>query len=384
MYATSDLACVLDRVERLDADLLAVRRRRAAGAALPDGVRGGAHGGLAERRRPKRCTCRSAVVLGDGPQDAAQPQWRLREAHRAARRGGRTSGRGRSPRRTPTSTPTQRADGGADDRHRCASSTPTCRPTASRTTSSTGTGCSSFDGNTAPYLQYAHARICSIFRRAEVERGAVRSATIALGTPQERALALRVLALPTRARRRRSPATRRTSCAPTCSTWRQDFTAFYEHCPVLRADEPLRTSRLALCRPDRPDARARPRSARHRSPGADVTTGTFVRERAPTPTAARHRRRRRRRVADGRRVLGRATWRRVRHAAVRLRRSAPPGTAAARRSPRSATSARSTRPRRSCAGRWRGSRTTRGCCSTSRPAASCTSRSPPACPRRRA
>ena len=28
----------------------------------------------------------------------------------------------------------------------------------------------SFDGNTAPYLQYAHARICSIFRRAGVER----------------------------------------------------------------------------------------------------------------------------------------------------------------------------------------------------------------------
>ncbi|MCU1386786.1 MAG: argS, partial [Ilumatobacteraceae bacterium] len=31
-----------------------------------------------------------------------------------------------------------------------------------------------FDGNTAPYLQYAHARICSIFRRAEVDRASVR------------------------------------------------------------------------------------------------------------------------------------------------------------------------------------------------------------------
>ena len=27
----------------------------------------------------------------------------------------------------------------------------------------------------------------------------------------------------------------------------QDFTAFYEHCPVMRAEEPVRTSRLALC-----------------------------------------------------------------------------------------------------------------------------------------
>ena len=27
----------------------------------------------------------------------------------------------------------------------------------------------------------------------------------------------------------------------------QEFTSFYEHCPVMRADEPVRTSRLALC-----------------------------------------------------------------------------------------------------------------------------------------
>jgi arginyl-tRNA synthetase len=27
----------------------------------------------------------------------------------------------------------------------------------------------------------------------------------------------------------------------------QDFTSFYEHCPVMKADEPVRASRLALC-----------------------------------------------------------------------------------------------------------------------------------------
>jgi arginyl-tRNA synthetase len=27
----------------------------------------------------------------------------------------------------------------------------------------------------------------------------------------------------------------------------QDFSAFYEHCPVMQADEPIRASRLALC-----------------------------------------------------------------------------------------------------------------------------------------
>jgi arginyl-tRNA synthetase len=104
----------------------------------------------------------------------------------------------------------------------------------------------SFDGNTAPYLQYAHARICSIFRRAEVERAAVRDAAVVVDAPQERALALRLLAFPS-------------AIHETLATWSphklctylfdlaQDFTAFYEHCPVLRADEPLRTSRLALC-----------------------------------------------------------------------------------------------------------------------------------------
>jgi arginyl-tRNA synthetase len=104
-----------------------------------------------------------------------------------------------------------------------------------------------FDGNTAPYLQYAHARICSIFRRAEVDRRTVRATAVVLGAPQERALALRLLALPT-------------ALDDTLATYSpnklcnylfdlaQDFTAFYEHCPVLRADnEEIRASRLALC-----------------------------------------------------------------------------------------------------------------------------------------
>lgn len=104
----------------------------------------------------------------------------------------------------------------------------------------------SFDGNTAPYLQYAHARICSIFRRAGVERADVRGSAIAIVEPQERVLVQRVLAYPT-------------TLADTLATYSphklctylfelaQDFTAFYEHCPVMRADEPVRTSRLAIC-----------------------------------------------------------------------------------------------------------------------------------------
>ncbi|NBS00194.1 MAG: arginine--tRNA ligase, partial [Actinobacteria bacterium] len=51
----------------------------------------------------------------------------------------------------------------------------------------------SFDGNTSPYLQYAHARICSIFRRANVERASVRGVTPIIEHAAEHELAMRVL-----------------------------------------------------------------------------------------------------------------------------------------------------------------------------------------------
>jgi arginyl-tRNA synthetase len=104
----------------------------------------------------------------------------------------------------------------------------------------------SFDGNTAPYLQYAHARICSIFRRAGVDRGAVDGASVIVAETAERVLAQRLLAYPS------AIADTMSSFAPhkLCTylfELAQDFTAFYEQCPVLKSDEPVRTSRLALC-----------------------------------------------------------------------------------------------------------------------------------------
>ncbi|NND75478.1 MAG: arginine--tRNA ligase [Ilumatobacter sp.] len=102
-----------------------------------------------------------------------------------------------------------------------------------------------FEGNTGPYLQYAHARICSIFRRAGIDRPSVRDSPIALAEPQERALAMRLLALPT------ALDTTLDSYSPhkLCTYVYElavDFSAFYENCPVLKADEPTRSSRLAL------------------------------------------------------------------------------------------------------------------------------------------
>ncbi len=106
-----------------------------------------------------------------------------------------------------------------------------------------------FDGNTAPYLQYAHARICSIFRRAGLDRSAVRATATqpVLGEPQERTIALRLLAFDSAV----WDTIERYSPHRLCTylfDLAQDFTAFYEHCPVLKADDDAtRQSRLSLC-----------------------------------------------------------------------------------------------------------------------------------------
>jgi arginyl-tRNA synthetase len=104
----------------------------------------------------------------------------------------------------------------------------------------------SFEGNTAPYLQYAHARIHSIFRRAEVSPDSMLGVAPMLGEPAELQLALKLLAYDG-------------AVAETLERWSphrlctylfelaQDFTAFYDACPVLKApSDELRTSRLAL------------------------------------------------------------------------------------------------------------------------------------------
>ena len=103
-----------------------------------------------------------------------------------------------------------------------------------------------FEGNTAPYLQYAHARICSIFRRAGVDRGALRGGEIAITHPAERALVIRLLQFDTAV----AETIERYSPHRLCTyiyDLATDFTAFYENCPVLKADtDQLRESRLRL------------------------------------------------------------------------------------------------------------------------------------------
>ena len=104
-----------------------------------------------------------------------------------------------------------------------------------------------FEGNTAPYLQYAHARICSIFRRGGIDRSAVRSTVPAIGEPQERALALHLLQFDAAVHDTLDKYSPHKLCTYLFEL-AQTFTAFYEACPVLKDGyEATRDSRLALC-----------------------------------------------------------------------------------------------------------------------------------------
>jgi len=100
-------------------------------------------------------------------------------------------------------------------------------------------------GNTGPYLQYAAARIRSIFARAGLDP-ADATGPIRLGTAAERALALRLLGLG-RAVDDVAAEAEPHKLAGYLFELASAFTTFYEQCPVLSAEGETRRSRLALC-----------------------------------------------------------------------------------------------------------------------------------------
>jgi arginyl-tRNA synthetase len=104
-----------------------------------------------------------------------------------------------------------------------------------------------FSGNTAPYLQYAYARIKSIFRKADssAECG-VQSAELHLAAPEELKLAKHLLnfGLVLEAA---ADEYRPNFICNYLYELAGYFTSFYENCPVLKAEPVERDSRLALC-----------------------------------------------------------------------------------------------------------------------------------------
>jgi arginyl-tRNA synthetase len=106
----------------------------------------------------------------------------------------------------------------------------------------------SFRGNTGPYLQYATARIRSIFRRAgAADAAGIPPAPVQITAPPERALALRLLGFGAAITQLSQTAEPHRLCAFLFDV-ASLFTTFYEECPVLKAEpESLRAARLALC-----------------------------------------------------------------------------------------------------------------------------------------
>ncbi len=100
-------------------------------------------------------------------------------------------------------------------------------------------------GDTGPYLQYAHARVRNIFARGEVDPPPAGSPLV-LAEPAERALGLRLLRFGDAVAGARQAADPHRLCLFLYET-ASAFSSFYDHCPVLKApDGPTRLSRLAL------------------------------------------------------------------------------------------------------------------------------------------
>jgi arginyl-tRNA synthetase len=101
------------------------------------------------------------------------------------------------------------------------------------------------NGNTAPYLQYAYARIRSIFRKAG-ELAETASDTVGLSEPEELTLAKQLLnfGLVLEAV---GEEFRPNFLCNYLYDLAGKFTAFYEKCPVLKAEPKVRANRLALC-----------------------------------------------------------------------------------------------------------------------------------------
>jgi arginyl-tRNA synthetase len=101
-------------------------------------------------------------------------------------------------------------------------------------------------GNTGPYLQYATARIRSIFRKAGLDLDQV-TPRLLLNEDAERALALTALGFGSAVGAAAEGAEPHLLAAFLFDL-ASAFTTFYEQCPVLGAPSPeLRDSRLALC-----------------------------------------------------------------------------------------------------------------------------------------
>ncbi|HHF0415102.1 TPA: arginine--tRNA ligase [Haemophilus influenzae] len=104
----------------------------------------------------------------------------------------------------------------------------------------------SFEGNTAPYMQYAYTRIRSIFNKTEINSTALLAAPLTIKDDKERTLAIKLLQFEEAVQTVGKEGTPHVLCAYLYEL-AGIFSSFYEHCPILNAeDESIKLSRLKL------------------------------------------------------------------------------------------------------------------------------------------
>lgn len=104
----------------------------------------------------------------------------------------------------------------------------------------------SFEGNTAPYMQYAYTRIRSIFNKTDINSTALLAASLTIKDDKERTLAIKLLQFEEAVQTVGKEGTPHVLCAYLYEL-AGIFSSFYEHCPILNAeDESIKLSRLKL------------------------------------------------------------------------------------------------------------------------------------------
>jgi arginyl-tRNA synthetase len=105
-----------------------------------------------------------------------------------------------------------------------------------------------FEGDTGPYIQYAHARIASLVARSGAADAAIAAAPWHFDHPAERALVLAIIAFPATVRGAADACAPQRICAALHDLANR-YASFYQACPVLKApDEAAKLSRLRLSR----------------------------------------------------------------------------------------------------------------------------------------
>ncbi|ECA1434962.1 arginine--tRNA ligase [Salmonella enterica subsp. enterica serovar Thompson] len=103
-----------------------------------------------------------------------------------------------------------------------------------------------FEGNTAPYMQYAYTRVLSVFRKADIDEQALASAPVIISEDREAQLAARLLLFEETLTVVAREGTPHVMCAYLYDVAGL-FSGFYEHCPILSAEnDAVRNSRLKL------------------------------------------------------------------------------------------------------------------------------------------